>query len=295
MNQVAAPTTSPASSITYTESGGHRLAIRDWAAPAGAPRGMVLVVHGLGEHSGRYERLAAPLIEWGFRVRGFDLYGHGLSAGPRGGMDTENRFLDDLAHIHRLTVNELPAGMPLILIGHSFGGLISSHAVAQKVVTPDALVLSSPALDAGLNPFQKLLIATLPRVVPNLRVGTGFQLERLSHDKAIVEACRNDPLAHQRIAARLARFLAEAGPDTVSKAPSWTVPTLLMWAGADSFVAPAGSSAFAAKAPASVVQSQEFPALYHELFNESPELAAPVFATLRAWLERTISASNQPA
>ena len=93
-----------------------------------------------------------------------------------------------------------------------------------------------------------------------------------------------DPLCHDRISARLARFIATSGPSTVAQAADWTVPTLLLWAGDDRLVSPAGSRAFAAAAPA-CVQAQCFYALYHELFNESAELAAPVFARLRQWLD----------
>ncbi|HNK07109.1 MAG TPA: alpha/beta hydrolase, partial [Giesbergeria sp.] len=87
-----------------------------------------------------------------------------------------------------------------------------------------------------------------------------------------------------RISARLARFIADGGPATLARAAHWSVPTLLMWAGADRLVQPAGSHAFAAAAPSARVRSQCFDGLYHELFNESPELAAPVFALLRQWL-----------
>ena len=96
-------------------------------------------------------------------------------------------------------------------------------------------------------------------------------------------AYRADRLVHDRISGRLARFIANSGPATLALAPAWTVPTLLLYAGADQLVNPAGSRAFAAAAPKAVVSSRCFEALYHELFNELK--AAPVFAELKQWLD----------
>jgi alpha-beta hydrolase superfamily lysophospholipase len=268
---------------TFTASDGENLAVQDWPLD-GPAQATVLIVHGLGEHVGRYDALANRLNGWGYAVRGYDQYGHGESGGPRGGLTSDLRLLADLADIVDATRARMPAGQPLVLLGHSMGGLVAAHFVARGVRPVEALVLSSPALDAGLNPVQKLLVATLPRLAPNLRVGNGLNADYLSHDAAVVAAYRADPLCHDRICARLARFIAEAGPATVAQAGQWQVPTLLMWAGADRLVNPAGSAAFAAAAPRAVVQSHGFAPLYHELFNESPELADPVFERLQRWL-----------
>jgi alpha-beta hydrolase superfamily lysophospholipase len=164
------------------------------------------------------------------------------------------------------------------------GGLVAARFVALHLRPVDALVLSSPAMDPGLNAVQKLLVATLPRIAPNLRVGNGLDAQYLSHDPAVAAAYLADPLCHDRISARLARFIAEGGPATVARAAHWSVPTLLMWAGSDRLVNPAGSRAFAAAAPKARVHAHCFEPLYHELFNESPELAGPVFEMLQRWL-----------
>jgi len=228
--------------------------------------------------------VARRLNAWGFAVRGYDQYGHGESGGPRGGLTGEMRLLDDLADMVDATRARMAAHQPLVLLGHSMGGLVAARFVSMHLRPVDALVLSSPALDPGLNAVQKLLLATLPRILPNLRVGNGLDAQYLSHDPAVVAAYLADPLCHDRISARLARFIADGGPATVARAAHWSVPTLLMWAGADKLVNPAGSRAFAAAAPRGVVQSHGFEPLFHELFNESPELADPVFALLRQWL-----------
>lgn len=270
---------------TLTASDGENLAVYDWPPADGVPRrGTVLIVHGLGEHAGRYDATAQQLNEWGFAVRAYDQYGHGQSGGPRGGLSHDLRLLDDLGDLVDATRARPPQGLPLVLLGHSMGGLVAARFVSLHLRPVDALVLSSPALDPGLNAVQKLLLSTLPRIAPNLRIGNGLQVDYISHDRAVVDAYVADPLCHDRISARLAQFIADGGPATLARAAHWSVPTLLMWAGADRLVQPAGSRAFAAAAPSARVRSQCFDGLYHELFNESPELAAPVFALLRQWL-----------
>ena len=273
----------PYTLTAFTASDGENLAVYDWPLPD-APRATVLLVHGLGEHAGRYDALARHLGAWGYAVRGYDHYGHGESSGPRGGLPWDTRLLDDLTDIVDATRARMPAGQPLVLLGHSMGGLVAARFVALGMRPVDALVLSSPAFDAGLGPVQKLLLTTLQRIAPSLRVGNGLDAHYLSHDASVVRTYLADPLCHDRISVRLARFIAEAGPATVARAAHWQVPTLLLWAGADRLVNPAGSRAFASAAPKERVQAHCFEPLYHELFNESPELAEPVRERLQHWL-----------
>ncbi len=270
---------------TFTASDGDNLALQEWPLDDDQPmRGAVVIVHGLGEHVGRYDHVAQFLNAWGFAVRGYDQYGHGESGGVRGALPDGDRLLEDLADVVDATRLRLPDGKPLILLGHSMGGLVAARFVALKRRPVDALVLSSPALDPGLNPVQKLLLAVVPRVAPNLTLGNGLDASFISHDPAVVEAYQRDPLVHDRISGRLAKFIADGGPATVARASQWTVPTLLMYAGADKLVNPAGSRAFAAAAPKDVVTAHCFDAHYHELFNELDR--APVFALLKRWLDQ---------
>lgn len=263
---------------------GNPTAVRDWPlAPEVPLRGVVLLVHGLGEHIGRYEGLAQHLVEWGFAVRGYDQFGHGNTGGVRGCLPSDDRLLDDLTAMVDDTRARVPQGTPLILLGHSLGGLVAARFVGLGLRPVEALVLSSPALDPGLNLVQKLLLAVLPSIAPNLCVGNGLDPAMLSHDPAVVAAYKADPVVHDRVSGRLARFIADNGPAALAQAPEWTTPTLLLFAGADKLVNPAGSRAFAAAAPKAVVSAHGFDALYHEIFNERK--AAPVFAELKKWLE----------
>ena len=263
---------------------GVHLAVQDWEAEPGAPlRAVVLLVHGLGEHAGRYDDMADHLSAWGFGVRGYDHYGHGESAGARGTLTSIGRLEDDLVDVLDDTRSRLDPGVPLVLLGHSLGGLVAAHAVATGRVRVDGLVLSSPALDPGLTPFQRLLLAVLPRIAPDLGLPNGLDVAALSHDAAVVAAYRADRRVHNRISPRLAQYIAWASAETRAAAPRWRVPTLLLYAGSDRLVDPKGCAAFAAAAPRDVVESQAYPALYHEIFNEIGREA--VYARLRAWLD----------
>lgn len=269
---------------TFTAGDGANLALHDWPLDEDAPeRGMVLLVHGVGEHAGRYGRLAEQLNQAGFAVRGFDQYGHGESDGARGRLTSPTRLLDDLGDVLASTRARLDPALPLILLGHSMGGLVAALHVATRPTPVQGLVLSSPAFDAGLSTVQKLLLAALPRIAPDLAVSNGLDPHLLSHDAEVIAAYRADPNVHDRISGRLARFIADGGPQVLAHASAWRLPTLLMYAGSDALVSPSGSRIFAAAAPPEVVSARCFDALYHDIFNElDPE---PVFACLTTWLD----------
>lgn len=269
---------------------GQTLKLRLWPAP-GAARGTVQVVHGLGEHSGRYAAVAAALNAAGWHVAAHDLRGHGESSGKRGRLADSHAFMADVALVHDHLLQQWPGGLH-VLLGHSMGGLIAARFVAEglaKAPAPwyrpfDALVMSSPALDPGMNGFQQFLLAVLGPVAPNLGLGNGLKPEWISRDPAVVKAYVDDPLVHDRVSPRLVRFIVDAGQQVLSRAPQWQLPTLLLWAGADRCVAPAGSARFAAAAPQSAVTAHEYPGLAHEIFNE-PE-KAQVLNRLTDWLQR---------
>ncbi|MCO5101393.1 MAG: lysophospholipase [Burkholderiaceae bacterium] len=248
-----------------------------WRCRGGA---RAVVVHGLGEHAARQRNVAEFLAGRGFDVVAFDHRGHGRSDGARGALRRSEDLVDDLAAIVDST-----ASAPILLVGHSMGGLVAlRHALAHPE-TVAALVLSSPALDPGLHPGQKLLLATMSRLAPDIAVGNGLDASKISHDPAVVRAYREDPLVHDRITARLARFIVDGARDAIERAGSLSVPTLLLVAGDDRLVAPSGSRRFAQRAPRGRVDERVYDELWHELFNESEASRARVLADLGAWLD----------
>lgn len=262
---------------------GLQLQLRHWPSDAGRS---VLIVHGLGEHIGRYAHVAAQLNAWGWQVAGYDQRGHGRSEGARGALAADDDLLHDLAAVIDAVRAALPG--PLVLLGHSMGGLVAARFVvgdagASWARAVDALVLSSPALDPGMSIPQKLLLASLGRLAPNLRLSNGLKPEWISRDHQVVRNYVADPLVHDRVTPRLARFIVDGGEVVAQRAGDWALPTLLMYAGSDRCVAPAGSAGFAAAAPQAVVAAHEFRALYHEIFNEPEQ--AEVFGVLGEWLQ----------
>ena len=273
---------------------GLTLHLRVW--PAGiARRGVVVLVHGLGEHIDRYDHVARRLNGLGFAAVGYDHRGHGRSPGQRGGMPTDESLCADLGRVLYAAREAFPG--PLVLMGHSLGGLIAGRFVAEGLQpTPakwwravDALVMSSPALDPGTNAVQKLLLAVVAPMLPNLAVNNGLKVNWISRDADVVKAYAADPLVHDRITGRLGLFVARQGPAVIAAAPNWKTPTLLMWAGSDRCVAPAGSAAFAGAAPRDVVTVREWPGLFHEIFNEPEQ--GDVLKVLDDWLATHVPAA----
>jgi alpha-beta hydrolase superfamily lysophospholipase len=264
---------------------GLRLERQAWAA-RGRPRGTVLIVHGLGEHAERYVRLAADLTAARWSVQSWDQRGHGASEGARGAIATPTSLVDDLALMVR-SLHDESVPRPLVLLGHSMGGAVAARYVAGSGADAvDALVLSSPALDPGLDPWRRLQLALASRLVPDLALHNGLDPEWLSRDPLVVRRWHDDPRVHDRITPRLARFIVQAGREVLAAAPHWRTPTLLMWAGADRCVAPRGSAAFAAAVPARLLAKRCFNGLAHEIFNE-PERDLVVGALL-SWLQGSV-------
>ena len=267
---------------------GVRLHACEW--PRDGATGTILIVHGLGEHIGRYAHVAAFLNSRGWRVAGYDQRGHGSSGGERGRLGQGDDLLADLAQVIDAVRARSPG--PLVLLGHSLGGLVAARFVAGGLETPkppwqrdvEALALSSPVLASRMSAAQKAMLAVLGALAPDLAVANGLDAAWLSRDPAVVAAYRADPLVHDRIAPRLARFVVDGGPLVLGLAARWAVPTLLLWAGSDRIVEASGSAAFAAAAPAGVVTARVFAPLFHEIFNEPEQ--AEVFSVLGDWLDR---------
>ncbi len=288
MTSITRPSISrPSLSALPGEAG--QLAVYDWTMPADKPLGTVLLVHGLGEHAGRYGEVAAHLHQWGFAVRAYDQQGHGQSEGARGDLLRPGSLQADLCRVIDDT-RQRPAlaSAPLILLGHSMGGLVVARTLAEQLRPVDAAVLSSPALGAFPNLLQKMLLATLPRVVPHLRVDNGLKAEFVSRDPDVVKAYKADALVHRRISAGLAAWILENSEKTLHAAAKWEVPTLLLYAGQDKLVNAQASADFAYAAPQTVVQAQCFEGMYHEIFNDL--YRAQVFNALKRWLLARFSA-----
>jgi alpha-beta hydrolase superfamily lysophospholipase len=272
---------------------GTKLITHHWPLAAGtASKGVILLVHGHGEHVRRYAHVAAHLNQLGWSVVGYDHRGHGLSEGQRGGLKQPDDYLYDLAQMIDTTRSAYP-GQKLVLLSHSLGGLIAARFVAATA-TPaesapwtrpvDGLILSSPALLLNINAIQQFLLNTVAKWLPDFAVPSGLKADWVSNDPNEVKKYLADPNVHDRITGKTSRFMIDAGALVRQRAANWTVPTLLLWAGSDKCVAPAGSAEFSAKAPKNLVTSQPFGHMAHEIFNEPDREKA--MAPLGPWLKQ---------
>lgn len=276
---------------------GLNLHLHHWPMPgAQAAKGVAVIVHGLGEHAGRYAHVAQALHTLGWAALGCDHRGHGQSPGARGALRDHHDFLHDLAAVVDVARAAYP-GRPLVLVGHSLGGAIAGRFVAAQAdpreATPwarevDGLVMSSPALAIPISRLQKALLATVGQLTPDVAVGNGLKPEWICHNPATVAAYLADPLVHDRVTGRLSSWLLKAGKEVRQRAAGWRTPTLLMWGAEDRCVRPEGSQAFAQAAPRDVVQSQPWPQLSHEIFNELEQ--AQVLQAMTTWVQRTFPA-----
>jgi alpha-beta hydrolase superfamily lysophospholipase len=264
---------------------------REWANADEVPRrGSILLVHGLGEHSGRYDHVAARLTAIGLAVHGYDLRGHGRSDGPRGSIPSDDALLEDLrfvfAHVERRGRAAGDEHAPFLL-GHSLGGTLAAHATAGGWVRPRALVLSSPGLALHVDPARRAVLRAARRLIPDRALPNSLPVDKLSHDPAEIAAYRSDELVHDRITPRMYGFLADAGAAVRRDAARIAVPTLLLAAGDDGIVDARGARELAAALPAGAT-ARIYDDLFHEVFNEREPDRSRVLDDLVAWVERQV-------
>lgn len=250
-----------------------------------SPVGTVWLIHGLGEHSGRYDHVVATLNEAGFRTVRFDLRGHGTSTGNRVFVHNYGEFMNDLAAIHAEVVAPRSNDGPLVLLGHSMGGNLAVGYALRHQNQIDALALSGPLLVAGsdVNPVTARVVGVLGRLVPALRIQS-LPAESISRDPAVVTAYENDPLVFRgKVSAGLAAALLGEMSTFPDRYRELTIPVLVMHGTDDRLTDPNGSRLLAAGATNTVVTTHFYDGLYHEIFNEPSSDA--VLADLIAWLQ----------
>jgi alpha-beta hydrolase superfamily lysophospholipase len=247
------------------------------------PEAVVVLIHGFGEHSGRYLQQVVPLFNrHRCAVLGFDLPGHGRSGGKRGHCKGYGQLMDLLGHAVQIARKRHPDA-PLLLFGHSMGGNLVLNFVLRGHGTPEGLIASSPYLRLAFRPpaWKWNLGKVLQRLAPSITVPAGLDPRGISRDPAEVAAYTADPLIHDRVSPAYSFPVIEAGEWAVANAGSLAVPALILHGGADRIIDPQGSRDFHEKAPHSSLVI--IPDGYHELHHDLGRNL--YFEAIDTWLE----------
>ena len=242
-----------------TPAGVHEL-VRRWV-PEGPTRAEMVLCHGIAEHSGRYEAVGDRFAAGGIAVTAYDQIGFGASGGRRAWVDSWSDVLDQIqAHLERTRAS----GHPVVLLGHSGGGLFALEYALAERPGPDLLVLSAPAARGGAA-WQRLLAPMLALLAPRLEIPNALDGAQLSRDPAVGEAYFADPLVHARTTARYGHEMFKAMDRVSASLAKLALPTLVIHGAADTIVPPPASAPLG---DLDVVERRLYPALRHELFNE---------------------------
>ena len=267
---------------TFIGAGHMQLYAQAWL-PSTPPRAVVALVHGFGEHAGRYTYLAEALTAAGYALSGFDHRGHGHSPGLRGHIDQFDEFLQDVTASLSVARTVAP-GAPLFLMGHSMGGLIALDYAIRYPQGLQGVIASAPLLaQPNVAPWMNYVARLLSSIRPAFSLDTGVRPETISRDPAEVKRYGEDPYVHGRASARFGTELAAAQSWTLAHAGDLAVPLLLYHGAGDPLVPIAGSRAFFADAKVADKQWIEWPGGYHESHNDLHR--AEVFAAIVAWLD----------
>lgn len=275
-----------AASSTLRTADGARLHALRW--PAGRPRAALLLSHGLGEHAGRYATLARDLVRRGIEVHGLDHRGHGRSGGARAYVPRFSRYLDDFEAFRHHVVEQLPAGIPVFLLGHSLGGLIALRWLeAHGGGGLAGAILSAPLLGIAKEAarWKVALSGVLSKLLPWVPIGNEIDPAELSGDPAYVRSYREDPLVHARITPRLYTEMVQAMGDAVAEKDRLALPLLFLVPGADTIVREEETLRLAQSLPGDVT-IRRYPGFRHESLNEV-ERARPVGDVVE-WMEARI-------
>ncbi|MDY6827457.1 MAG: alpha/beta hydrolase [Bacillota bacterium] len=270
---------------TWLTEDGVNLFAQVWE-PDVQKKGVICLVHGLGEHSGRYSHWADLFAGSGYVTISFDLRGHGNSDGQRGDTPSFDRYADDITIMIEQAQNRYP-GNPIFIYGHSLGGLLVLYYLVQRHPQLKGAVVTSPGLRTMVNEQKGKVLAAqiLGSLVPRVSIANGLDLDGLSRDRSIIEAYKQDPFVHNRISLRAGKEMLKAISCVFENASSIDLPLLIMHGTADRITYAAGSKELASLLP-SLCTLKLWDGYFHELHNE-PE-KEQIFLFLQNWLDNKI-------
>lgn len=256
--------------------------------PETAPKAVVCLVHGLGEHGGRYTYVAETLNQGGYAVLASDLRGHGKTEGKRGHAPSFDAFMDDMAILLK-NAAQCYSGSPCFLWGHSLGGvLVANYVLRRKPQLEGVVITSAGFLRTSIsNQKMKIQFAKIAgKIIPEMSMPTGLDANKISRDPEVVERYVNDPLVHGVATLAMAKYTIDAIPWACAHASEWTLPVLIMHGDGDAIAFVSGSEEFANLIKQDCTL-KIWPGLWHETHNE-PE-KEQVLAYALGWLDSQIS------
>jgi acylglycerol lipase len=249
------------------------------------PEAVILLVHGLGEHAGRYTGWAKKFNESGIEIRSFDLPGHGLSDGKRGVMPSFDSVFDTIDKQLSVIRTDMP-DMPMFIYGHSLGGCIVLDYLIKRRPSLNGAIVTSPWIKL-INAPPKVKVAmvkALNHIFPDMTSSSGLNSAHISHDEDVCQAYVNDPLIHDRISLHLFTEAEKAAADILKNSGTIEMPLLLVHGRGDLITSPAGSIEVASSAPSAILKLWDDG--YHELHNEP--IKEDHFTLIREWIDTLI-------
>lgn len=241
----------------------------------------MLIVHGIGEHSGRYEHVGSSFADIGIDTLSYDQRGFGQSGGRRAFVKSFDQYLDDVEMLLEL---RREAGLPVILMGHSLGGLVVTTYLTSDRPQPDLAVISAPALEADVPAWQKLLAPVLGRILPKQHIPSKIDGELLSRDVEVQRAYIEDPLVIAGATAGLGDEMFSTMKSTSAELDRVRVPAYVLHGAEDRLVPPSASEELG-RLPG--VTRKVWPGLRHECLNEPEQ--GEVMAGIAAWLDEQLA------
>lgn len=256
-----------AKEFTLEASGGMRLFCQHWNAVE--PRGLVGIIHGVGDHCGRFQNVIHPMVTAGFTVFGVDLRGHGHSAGRRIHVYSWDEYREDLSVFVDVIRNQT-ASLPLFIYGHSMGALITAEFLTQRQPTFDGVILSGIPLIPGAiaKPHLIALARALSRIWPTFALDLGVEQAALSRDAEVVKAYGTDPLVSGRVSVRWGTETLAAIERVKQQASNITLPVLILHGEADRLNLPSGSKLLYDAIKSTDKTLRFYPGGFHEPHND---------------------------
>jgi len=258
-----------------------------WEPGNSSPRAVVCLIHGVGEHTLRYLNVAEAFTKVGFVLFGADLRGHGRSGGRRGHFPSIEAVLQDIDELLTQAKRRYP-GLPLILYGHSLGGILVLYYGLKHKPDVKCVISTSPGFHTALEkqPIKIMAVKVLGSFMPSISLPSGLDANAISHDPEVVKLYKNDPLVHNKISLGFGKIMLDVNQWTLEHAVEFSLPLLLLHGKDDSIAYPSGSIEFAAPLNEKcklIIWNDA----YHELHNEL--IKNEVYNTMTNWIEKHLT------